>query len=94
MNTKCRPYGWTESAATFQDPEKEHTFRGYRIDDTGSAPWNVWDTDVTVAIRNAGLSKATLLDANGYPVKAIPAEALDGALRVKLPRDAMHVVLE
>lgn len=94
VNTKCRPYGWKESAAPFQGNEKKHTFQGYRIDDTGSAPWNVSDTDATVALQNAGLSKATLLDANGYPVKAIPAEALGGALRVKLPRDAMYVVLE
>lgn len=94
VTTKCRPYGWKETDATFQDNEKKHNFKGKRIDDTGSSPWNVWDTDVTLTVKNPGLTRATLLDANGYPAGAVKGESADGAFRVKLPAKAMYVVLE
>jgi hypothetical protein len=91
--TICRPYGWKETATTFQDAEK-HTHKGKRIDDLGSLPWNVWDTQATVTIKNPKLHKATLLDANGYPVKELKVEAADGVLKVALPANALYVVLE
>jgi hypothetical protein len=94
VTTQCRPYGWKEAEATFQDNEKKHTFKGKRIDDTGAPPWNVRDTDVTVTVRNPGLRKATLLDANGYPAGAVEVKAAGGALRVTLPKNALYVVLE
>jgi hypothetical protein len=94
VTTRCRPYGWKESDATFTDNERNNTFRGKRIDDTGSAPWNVWNTDAAVTVRNPGLTKATLLDVNGYPVGPVKAQAAGGALRVTLPPNALYVVLE
>jgi hypothetical protein len=92
--TVCRPYGWKETATTFQDAEKKHTYKGKRIDDLGTMPWNVWDTQVVLVIKNPKLRKATQLDANGYAIKELKVEAAEGELKVTLPANALYVVLE
>jgi hypothetical protein len=92
--TVCRPYGWKESPATFQDAEKKNTYQGKRIDDLGALPWNVRDTQVTLAIKNPKLRKATQLDANGYPHQELKVQTADGELKVTLPANALYVVLE
>jgi hypothetical protein len=94
VTTLCRPYGWRESTAEFQSQDKKRTFRGKRIDDTGSVPWNVVDTAVTVTIRNSGLKRATLLDENGYPVEELKGTTAGGGFTVKLPERAMYVVVQ
>jgi hypothetical protein len=93
VTTQCRPYGWKDAEASFQDNEKKHTFHGKRIEDTGAAPWNVWNTDLTISLKNSGLSKATLLDANGYAVGPVAGTRSDGSFRVRLPANALYVVL-
>jgi hypothetical protein len=90
--TTCRPHGWKQSAATFEADKKR--FEGFRIDDTGSVPWNVANTQVTVTIRNPGLKKATLLDANGYAVKELTLAKAAGGVSLELPADALYVVVE
>jgi len=90
--TSCRPYGWKDSATSFTVDKK--TLQGKRIDSTGSAPWNVVDTQVTVTVKNALLTKATMLDANGYAVRVVPTKKLAGVVTTDLPREAMYVILE
>ena len=92
--TTCRPYGWKETATTFQDKDRKHTFNGKRIDDTGSEPWNVANTDATLTVRNAKLSRAVILDINGMPVGDAKGLAQGDAFTLKLPPNAMYVVLE
>jgi hypothetical protein len=93
VTTLCRPYGWKESPAEFKSQDKKQTFTGKRIDDTGSVPWNVVNTDMTVTIRNPGLRKAVLLDENGYPVEELPGQSAGGAFTLPLPARAMYVVV-
>jgi len=90
--TTCRPHGWKQSPATFTVEKK--TFQGFRIDDTGSVPWNVANTQVTVTVKNPGLKKAILLDANGYAVKELTLTKTAGGVSVELPADALYVVLQ
>jgi hypothetical protein len=94
VTTHCRPYGWRESPAKFQSQDKKRTFTGKRIDDTGSVPWNVVNTEMTVTVSNPRLSKAVLLDENGYPVKELKGTAVEGGFELVLPERAMYVVLK
>jgi hypothetical protein len=94
VTTQCRPYGWRQSPAKFQDREKKQSFEGFRVDATGSSPWNVVNTDLTVTVRSAGVKKATQLDPNGYALKELKGETQGGAFVLKLPPNAMYVVLE
>ncbi len=91
--TICRPHGWKQTATEFQDGDK-HSHQGFRIDDTGSEPWNVANAQATIGIKNAKLTKATQLDANGMALKEIPVEAKGGTLTIKLPADALYIVLQ
>lgn len=97
VTTKDRPYGWKESPATFQSNDKKTTFKGKRIDDTGSIPWNVDNTILTIALKNPGIRKATLLDSNFYPAENGDLKgtaSAKGTYQLKLPENAMYVVLQ
>jgi hypothetical protein len=39
------------------------------------------------------VSKATVLDAGGYPAQDVPVKREGGAVTVELPADAMYVVM-
>jgi hypothetical protein len=90
--TVSQPYGWRTSPATFNDGERKN-IAGKRIDDTGSVPWNIVKADVTVTVKNPGLRKATVLDANGMAVQDIAGVNQGGIFTVKLPENALYVVL-
>ncbi|HYG77821.1 MAG TPA: hypothetical protein VEK08_22635 [Planctomycetota bacterium] len=88
MGTIARPTGWKTKPATVG---KE---KGEQLVSFGKAPWQIIETDATLTIRNSGLKTAVVLDANGLPVKEIPLEDAGGAKKLKLPADAMYVVLQ
>ncbi|HYF00414.1 MAG TPA: hypothetical protein VEJ18_15955 [Planctomycetota bacterium] len=90
--TLCRPYGWKESPASFQDADKR-THQGKRIDDLGSAPWNVDRLKGELEIANPAIRTATVLDANGMPTGTVPGESRNGVFRLRLPEDALYVLL-
>lgn len=92
VTTICRPYGWKDEAAEYHS--KDHNFKGRKVIDTGSPPWNVWNTEATVTIKNAKIKKATLLDSNGYPVEELKGEAAGGSYKLALPANAMYVLFE
>ncbi|HEX5325014.1 MAG TPA: hypothetical protein VFW40_14620, partial [Capsulimonadaceae bacterium] len=94
IGTIMRPTGWKDKDATWQSSDGKQTFTGKEVVSTGTNPWQVVDSDATLTIKNPLLRKATLLDANGMAQGVIPAQRKDGALVVKLPADAMYVVLE
>jgi hypothetical protein len=91
--TRCRPYGWKESPAVFQDAEKR-THQGKRIDDLGSPPWNVELLQAELEIANPRIRRATVLDANGMPAGTRQGESKAGAFSLRLPEDALYVILE
>lgn len=93
ITTRCRPYGWKDADSQYK--VKDQQFTGKRIENLGSAPWNVWKTEnLRVTLRGRGVTKATVLDANLYPTdRPITTEAKGGALTVMVPEDAMYILL-
>ena len=87
VTTTCRPYGWSDSPAT-RDGKPV-----FRINDTGNSPWSVANTDVTITLDNATIKTAIQTDANFYPATKLPLERSGSKMRVKLPPNAMYVVL-
>ena len=95
ITTLSRPDGWREAPVKYEHPQKKDTaVDGFRIEAVGKDFWNVKNTRGTVSIKNAGLSKATLADANFYAAGNVPVEREGGKLVVKLPPNAMYIVLE
>jgi hypothetical protein len=93
VGTVLRMSGWLTRPDTID--AEGRIVEGKRIVDTGRPPWRVGNTDVTLTIGNAALTRATLLDVNGYRKAAVPAQqAADGTLSVELPPNAMYAVLE
>jgi hypothetical protein len=93
VGTKTRPTNWKEKPVQVAlDGGK--TVPGFEVVDYGKAPWQVVKPNLTVIVKNAGLKKATALDANGNAVKAVPAEKTSAGFRLKFPEDTLYVVLE
>jgi hypothetical protein len=88
ISSIARPTGWRASAV-------DHESGPARIvDDFGAAPWQVDKVDATLVLRNAGLSRATVLDANGMATADLPVAVKDGALTLTLPPDALYIIVE
>ena len=61
----------------------------------GGPPMNVRDVDATVTIRGLrGTSAVTALDANGRARGAVETSPGKGGLAIRLPRDALYVIVE
>jgi hypothetical protein len=93
VGTRARPTGWADHAVTFKINEGRDTVNGRQVDDTGQMPWVIEATMVTITVRNAKLTSATLLDINGNARGRVPVRRVEGAIEVELPIDAMYVVL-
>ncbi|OAI57291.1 hypothetical protein AYO49_02335 [Verrucomicrobiaceae bacterium SCGC AG-212-N21] len=61
---------------------------------TGRGPWMVEKVKMKITITNPNLSKATALDPNGYALRTVEVSREGDKLTVKLPEDALHVILE
>jgi hypothetical protein len=93
VTTLARPYRWKETPTTFKDAEGK-SYEGKRIDDTGVEPWNVVETKTTIIVKNPRLKKGIVLDPNGMPIGELPGEARGGEFTLKLPSNALYVVLQ
>jgi hypothetical protein len=89
-----RPTGWRQEPATGKTQDGKGTLEGWRVVDSGKMPWQVKNTEVTLTIANIGLKKATLLDTAGYPVGPVSVTRLGGRLSLRLPANAMYVIVE
>lgn len=96
VGTTARLSGWTTRPERFRagsrddDPEVD----GETIVATGSPPWLVSHTLVTLHVSNPHLSRATVTDPNGYPLGEVPVGREGSRLTVELPKDAMFIVLQ
>ncbi len=88
IGTVARPKGWRQEPATLDGKP------GWKVVSTGTMPWQVRETGIALSVRNAVLSKATPLDPAGYPLGSVPVRRAGGRLSVRLPADAMYVILE
>jgi hypothetical protein len=94
VGTYVRPTGWQSRPTDFKSDDGKQTFHGYEIVKTGSAPWQVENTDVSLTLRNPTITKAIVLDTAGYPAGELPVTRSGARCSLKLPPDAMYVVLE
>jgi hypothetical protein len=94
VGTRAYTSGWKQKPASFPSEDKKTTIDGFEVVSTGKPPWRVVNTDVTIAINNAGLKKATLLDPNGFAKQDLTGERQGNTFTLKLPSDAMYVILE
>lgn len=92
ITTRMRPTGWKTEEAAFK--EGNQTYHGSRITATGTMPWQVSDTAMTLTLHNPALHKATLLNAGGYAVRQIAGENAGGMFTLPLPSEAMYLILE
>ncbi|MCB1062629.1 MAG: hypothetical protein KDN20_06890 [Verrucomicrobiae bacterium] len=94
--TAARLTGWrTEDAVeTFGKGDDAYEVHGERILTIGGPPWRVENTYANIKIANPRLTKATLLDVNGYPVREIVTTRNAEVLEIPLPRNAMYVIVE
>jgi hypothetical protein len=67
---------------------------GFRIVEVGDSPWQIEKTRARLTVLNDGLSKATVLDVNGEPVRDAPVQQREGELTLQLPSETMYLVLE
>ena len=88
VGTTERPTGWATKAVKIDGRA------GEKVVSFGKAPWQIVTGDVTVSIRNAGLGKARVLDANGMAVADIPLQNSAAGKAFTFPADALYVVLE
>ncbi len=92
VGTVYQPTGWKDEECDFEaDGQKLH---GYRVTDTGTMPWKADATQVTVELANAGIKKATLMDAGGYAAGNVKIKSGKGKISLALPSNAMYVLLE
>ncbi len=96
VGTRCRPYNWQDKDNVMVKPRKKSNKAqpGKEIITQGRMPWNVTQADLKVEIRNSAISKATVCDANGYPVKEIELTKSANGISFQFPKDALYVVLQ
>jgi len=92
VGTVYRPTGWQESPAQF-DNRGELT-DGFLIQNTGTMPWKVANTEVSITIKNSVVDQAFLLDAGGYSKGVVNLTKNEGETSLTLPEDAMYVILK
>ncbi len=94
VGTSARPTGWQAKPTDFKSDDGKEVFHGYEIVNTGTMPWRIVNTQMTLTVRNATLHKATLLDAAGYPLHTVPVTRKGDALSFTLPANTMYLILE
>lgn len=93
VGTRARPTGWADHEATFTADDGKQTIRGREIDSTGTMPWAITATRATIQLKNAGLTRAMALDANGNPRGSVRLRRTGGGIEVELPRDALYIAI-
>jgi hypothetical protein len=86
--------GSVDPLAFLVGPVEKQTFHGKQVVSTGTIPWAVEDTKMTVTVKNPVLRKAKLLDINGNVRGDLTVATSAGAIKFSLPKDAMYIVLQ
>jgi hypothetical protein len=88
VGTTERSTGWATK------PAQTGGRKGEEIVNFGKAPWQIVNADITVTIRNAKVTKARVLDANGMPVQDAELQATGAGKTLKFPPNALYVILQ
>jgi len=92
VGTEAHLNGWTVRDAEFDSGGQK--LQGKQIVATGAPPWRLTDTKATLTIKNPTISKATLLDVNGYRAADVSVQRQGDALIVELPGNTMYLVVD
>lgn len=89
--TVNRLSGYRTKSASFSVGQGENAYAvdGEQIDRIGTPPFRLANTRVAVTVQNPRLTRATLLDINGYARSELPVNRG----RVSLPANALYVIL-
>jgi hypothetical protein len=96
VGTAARLTGFATKPAKFQAEGgggKGKAVEGEEIVNTGQPPYLVSKTHATVQLKNAAVTKATLLDPNGYAIKDVPLNRDGGRVSIELPAETMYLLL-
>ena len=91
IGMQCRPSGWKTKPVKIKSGNAH--VDGKKITNFGKAPWQIVAPKVQVAINNKKLSKALILDATGAIRSTIDLKSAKGGKELKVPSDAMHIML-
>lgn len=92
VGTESRPTDWSDKLATIAlDGGK--TVEGREVVSYGKAPWQVVSARFNVKLGNPKISKAMIVDANGYPVGTVPLQRTPTSVSFAFPNSALYVVL-
>jgi hypothetical protein len=94
VGTSARPTGWRTRPAEFPGEDGKTMLKGFQVVSTGRPPWRIVNTEVGLVVRNPRLSKATLLDTAGYPVKEVQGTRAGNDFSLPLPLDTMYLILQ
>ena len=92
VGTVYQPSGWKETTAEFD--LNGIKVSGFTIENTGKMPWKCANTLVSIKLKNKNINQATLLDAAGYAKSSVSVTKSGEQLQIKLPENAMYVMLE
>ena len=90
--TQSRPTGWSQAPIRIA-VKGQAPVAGMEIESIGRAPWLVEGAVLDVAIRNPGLTTATVLDMNGMAAGTVPLERSATQVDFRFPAAAMYVLL-
>ena len=93
VGTASRPTGWATKSAEIKG-ENGAVALGLEVVSTGAAPWRIADSEFGLAIRNPGLTRATLLDTAGHPLEDVPLAKSKGGVTLTPPTNTMYLLLE
>jgi hypothetical protein len=87
VGTPATPTGWQTKPAPKAGKDT------VEIVATGQMPWQVQNTQVTLAITSPAIKEALLLDEQGRKVGTVPLERKGEQARIALPPKALYVIL-
>ncbi len=93
FGTRSRPTGWLQAPVRVEVPG-QGAVDGWEVKSYGHAPWQVESARLQVTIDNPTLVRATALDLNGMPMRAVALERSATAVTLTFPPDALYVVVE
>jgi len=88
VGTAERPADWKTK------PAEVAGRRGEEVLSFGHAPWMIARSKLTVSVKNASISRARVLDANGMPNQDLPLQPTAGGKTFQFPPEALYVVLQ
>lgn len=88
IGSVARPTGWQTREVMHKDQP------ALEVVSFGTAPWQISVVEGQIVIENSKLTRATVLDANGMAVTSAPLVRDGDSVTVKIPRDALYMVLE